>query len=189
MPNTSFKYFIVLLFLVAASHNVVANDTSIRSYTLFNKGSLQLIVPDSWRDKTEQQLTYLPPTITFTPLHGTSFHILISPMWAYREDINLPSLEETKQLIDIAAEHAKEQAVEGSISKHEFNSMENKGYYYSATDKAPKPGEYKYMTQGMLRIGELFCTFTILTNDNSIGISEDAVKMLSDAVHLQNEKQ
>ncbi|NOG59308.1 MAG: hypothetical protein HND53_02330 [Proteobacteria bacterium] len=162
----------------------MANETSIRNYTLFNNGSLQLTVPDSWRDKTEQQLKHLPPTVTFTPLNGTSFHILLSPMWAYREGVSLPSLEDTKQLIDIAAEHAREQAVEGSIKKHEFKNTGNKGYYYSTTDKAPKPGEYKYMTQGMIHIGDLFATFTILTNDDSVDIGDTALKMINGAEHI-----
>jgi hypothetical protein len=175
---------LTLLFILIMSQIVFANETSTRRYRLFNNGNLQLIVPDTWRDKTEQQLSHLPPTIIFTPLSGTSFHISVSPMWANRKDISLPSLEDTKELVDIAAEHAKEQAIEGSISTHELLDKDNKGYYYTATDKAPKPGEYKYMTQGMIRIGELFTTFTILTNDNSLAIAGDALKMISSGEHL-----
>jgi hypothetical protein len=187
MPNTSIKYYIVLFIFIITSHKAIANDTSLRNYALFNNGKLQMIVSDTWRDKTEQQLPHLPPTIVFTPLYGTSFHISISPFWAYKEGLVMPSLEDIEQLINIAAENAKEQAVEGSISISKFESTSNKGHYYSATDKAPKPGEYKYMTQGMIRVGELFVTFTILTNDDSIDITDEALVMLSNAEHVQSE--
>ncbi len=186
LNNNFIKYLTILIILIAVSHNVFANDTSMRSYVLSNNGSLQLTVSDTWRDKTEQPLNQFPPTIVFTPLNGTDFHISVSPMWPYKENLVMPSIEDIEQLVDIAAENAKDQAVENSITINEFENKLNKGYYYSATDKAPKPGEYKYMTQGMIRIGELFVTFTILTNDNSITIVDDALKMISGAVHLHS---
>ncbi len=183
------KYLLILFFLIVASVNVFGDEKTLRKYPLYDHGNLQLSVSDSWRDKTEQQLNYLPPTIMFTPLYGTSFHILVSPMWAYKEGLVMPTVEEIKQLINLAAESAKDQAVEDSIIINQFEDTPNNGYYYSATDKAPKPGEYKYMTQGMLRIGELFTTFTILTNDDSVDVAAEALSMLSGAIHLQKETQ
>lgn len=187
--SDAIKYLAIILTIFPTSMNVYADAGTLRSYSLYNNSSIQLNVPDSWRDKTEQQLSHLPPTITFTPLYGTSFHILVSPMWAYRKDITLPNIDDIKELIELAAENAKAQAVENSISINQLENKNNKGYYYSATDKAPKPGEYKYMTQGMLRIGELVTTFTILVNDDSVSVTTEALKMLSDAVHSQKETQ
>jgi hypothetical protein len=53
------------------------------------------------------------------------------------------------------------------------------------TDKAPNPGEYKYLTQGMLRVSELVVSFSILTNDGQEQVREDALALLKSAVHLQ----
>jgi hypothetical protein len=49
------------------------------------------------------------------------------------------------------------------------------GYYFSATDRAPKPGEFKYLTQGILHIGELVASFTILSNDGGEANASDAL--------------
>ena len=49
--------------------------------------------------------------------------------------------------------------------------------------KAPKPGEYKYMTQGMLVVRELAVSFTILTNDGQQQVVQDALTMLKSATH------
>jgi len=41
------------------------------------------------------------------------------------------------------------------------------GYYFSITDRAPsiKAGEYKYMTQGGVPVGDLLVMFTIFYNE------------------------
>ena len=36
------------------------------------------------------------------------------------------------------------------------------GFYYFATEKAPKSGEYPYMLQGVARLDELAVTYTVL---------------------------
>ncbi len=158
----------------------------MRSYALPYYGSLQLNVPDSWRDQIQQPLNQHPPTIAFTASDEKSFEILLSPMWSYKEDLKMPSLEDIKILITLAAEEAQAQAVKNSVSINQYQNESNSGYYFSATDKAPKPGEFKYMTQGMLRVGELFLIFRILTNDDSASIVADALTMLGEAVHIQS---
>lgn len=179
------RYLTILFILTAVACNVFANDISMRSYALPYNGSLQLTVPDSWQDQIQQPIDQSPPTIAFTAGDEKAFEILLSPMWAYKEDLKIPDLEDIKIIITLAAEEAHAQAVENSVSINEYTNESNSGYYFSATDKAPKPGEFKYMTQGMLRVGELFLIFRILTNDDSASVVADALTMLGEAVHSQ----
>ena len=58
------------------------------------------------------------------------------------------------------------------------------GYYFTATDRAPKAGEYKYLLQGMVKVSELVVTFTILTNAGQEPIAHQALSMIKSAVHL-----
>jgi hypothetical protein len=55
------------------------------------------------------------------------------------------------------------------------------------TDHAPKPGEYKHMTQGILPVGILMLPFTVYTNDGQQDIVTEALTMLKSAIH-SNEK-
>jgi hypothetical protein len=55
------------------------------------------------------------------------------------------------------------------------------GFYFSATDRAPKPDEYKFLTQGVVRVGELSVTFTILTNDGQDAVVKQALDALKSA--------
>ena len=59
-------------------------------------------------------------------------------------------------------------AVEDEIQLSSFNVNEGAGFYYSITDKQPKPDEYKYRTQGRVRFGEISGSFTVLHNDESM---------------------
>ena len=73
------------------------------------------------------------------------------------------------------------QAVEKSISIQDLKGPHAEGTYFSATDRAPKPGEFKYMTQGAMSVSGLPVTFTILTNDDSKSPESVALRMLRTA--------
>jgi hypothetical protein len=75
--------------------------------------------------------------------------------------------------------------VETNIGVIEFAGSSGPGFYFSVTDRAPKPDEYKFMTQGMLKVSDLVMTFTILTNDGQEQIARDALAMLRSAIHVQ----
>jgi len=160
---------------------VMAEEARVRSYPLPDHGKLQLKVPVSWKDELRQPPNRLPPTIAFKPGKGASFEVLLTTIWPARPDIPGASPEEIRRQVERAAEGAKSQAVEKVIEVKELKGASGVGYYFSATDRAPGPGEYKYMTQGMIRVGGLVAAFTILTNDGQTSIVTDAVAMIGSA--------
>jgi hypothetical protein len=70
------------------------------------------------------------------------------------------------------------------IKVNEFAGTAGPGFYFFATDAAPGPGGYKFMNRGMLKVGDLAVTFTILTNEGQDGIVRAALEMLKSAVHV-----
>jgi hypothetical protein len=174
---------IAVAFLLAASPACPADATSDRRYPLPERGYLQVQAPASWKDERRQPSEPVPPTILFGPGRGTSFAVLLTPIWRPRPDVPLPAKAELRQRVERAAESIRPQAVEKRIDVVEFQGSSGPGFYFSATDKAPKPGEYKFMTQGILSVAELLVTFTILTNDGRDAIVRDALEMLKSASH------
>jgi hypothetical protein len=164
-------------FLIVASYSA-AEETTTRTYQLPGHGAIQLKVPTSWQAQLRQPAEGFPPTIVFTPATGTSFRILLTPMFAVRAGMVMPTPLDVKRNVAMAAEDAKSKAVEKNISINKLQGAAVIGYYFSATDRAPKPGEYKYLTQGMLQVGELAPMFTILTNDGGEKIVKDSLTML-----------
>ena len=187
--NHQISKFMVCFILLTTSNFVLSEENEVRNYSLAGHGILRLSVPKSWQEQVKQPPNNLPPTIIFTPGSDTSFQILLTPLFSVRENMNMPSPADIKKNVSHAAEAAKSQAVEKNIIIKELKGTSSTGYYFTATDKAPNPGEYKYMTQGMLRSGDLLPTFTILYNDGAENVVVVALTMLKNAVHVQNNEQ
>jgi len=186
--NNGIKYILLILVLITASivnAEETAEETTTKIYTLPNHGNLQLSVPQLWKDDLRQPTKKLPPTIVFTPQNGSSFQVLLTPIISIQKDMVMPTASKVKAAIESKVEQIKSQAVESNIIIRELKGPEVEGYYFSATDKSPKTGEYKYMTQGIFLVGDLTSTFTILTNDGAgEKIINDSISMLKSAVHV-----
>ena len=113
-------------------------------------GSIEFHAPDRM-----QMLT------TLTPIGGTP---------------GLTADEAMKALVSKSSRQFEEQAVEKEIKLQRISNGEAHGYYVCLTDKAPKPGEYKFLCQGMVSLRDLPINFILLYND---GGKADAARVLS----------
>ena len=172
------------LILVMCPSVAWSEQGRVRSYPLLDNNRLQLTVPPSWQDELQQPPRGLPPRIVFKPETGASFQILLTPFSAAGPDIPPLIANDLRRKVEGAAEHARAQAIEQVIKVKELVGASGLGYYFSATDRAPAPGEYTYMTQGVRQVGSLLITFTILTNDGQTQTVADALAMLSSAVQV-----
>lgn len=179
------KFFIIvaLLFLSCAA---VAEESKIWSYPLPNHGTLNLTIPKSWQGKVSQPPDDLPPTIVFAPPGVPTYQVLMTPIWPAKPGIALPDQAGVRKNVERAAEKAKSQSVEKNIPIKEIKGSAVAGYYYSITDKSPKPDEYKYMTQGMVRLDELIMTFTALTNDGYTNVAGQTLTALQSATYTSS---
>ena len=107
-------------------------------------------------------------------------------MWPPKANDRLPNPEQISNKISDVAHELQSQAVEKEILIKELKGPFVFGYYFTATDKAPKPGEYKYIAQGMFRLGELLAIFTVLTNEASGNVIAETITMLKNAMHANN---
>ena len=184
MYQQSLKYLTAICLLFASSL-ASAEELATRNYPLPGHGSIQLQVPVSWRGEVRQPPGELPPTIRFTMEDSSLFMVLLTPMFKVNDEMVLPSPEGMREHLQRTAQAASQQAVEKNILIRELKGPSVAGYYFFATDRAPGPGEYKYMTQGMFRIGELAPMFTILSNDGAEAAVTDALSMLKNAEHVK----
>ncbi len=166
----------------AFSCTASAEDVTVRTYTLPTHGTFQLKVPASWKDSVAQPPNGLPPTITFSSSNGPPFQVLVTPIWPARADIKAPTAEDLRRGVSKVAHETESQAVEKQLVVKELKGAAS-GYYFSATDRAPEPGEYKLMNQGMVSAQDLRVVFTILTNDGQDAIVKAALGMLITAEH------
>jgi hypothetical protein len=93
-----------------------------------------------------------------------------------------PNDQTLRQRVQKTAEAAQAKALERKLVIKELVGASGHGYYFSATDSAPMPREYKYLNQGIMRVADLIVTFTILTNDGQEAIVSNAFTMLKSIV-------
>jgi hypothetical protein len=178
--------WVVILIVGFAFIAAGAEQTADRRYTLPDHGVFQMKVPASWKDEVQQpDDNRLPPRIFFRPASGDLFLILITPIWKVKKDAPLLTDGDIQKMVQRAADDAQPNAVEKTLKLIEIRGSSGRGYYFSATDKAPEPDDYKFITQGALLVGELTVTFTILTNDDKRDVESAALTMLKGAIHVK----
>lgn len=144
---------------------------------LAGHGTLILQVPDGWAERVNRPGADLPPTVTFTPAAGAAFQVLMTPLWAMDAKRPAPTAQRVRAIVVSSLEHVKDQAVEKDIPVLDLSGPQLFGNYFSVTDKAPAPGEFVNMTQGLLAMGELSITFTILSNGERSVVAKPALRM------------
>jgi len=177
------RFCVALLFgLIAASAAAQSERTTERRFTLPDHGNLVMQVPRDWKDHVRQPPNRLPPTIALGPRSGRPFVILMTAVWPTTKMRPPQSREQLRAAVEQGAQGVKAQSVEKELPVVEFQGRTGPGFYFSATDRVPKPGEYKFVTQGIVRVGELTVTFTILTNDGQEAVVKHALDALKSAV-------
>jgi len=165
--------------------SAVAEDTFGRLYPVHGQEKLKLEVPVSWFHEIRQDSAGAPPTILFKTKSPDSFLVLLTPIDPSRETVAAASDASIRRQVEDSARKAEPSSVEKKLEVMEIRGASGRGYYFFATDPSPRPGTWKYMTQGILRIGELAVSFTILTNEGQNGVINDALRMLRNAKHLK----
>jgi hypothetical protein len=94
-------------------------------------------------------------------------------------DFNSP--EKVRALVEIDGKKILPKAVETKIVLREIRGPNNTGYFFSLTDKASNPGEYRYMIRGAIGVGNLLLNTTILHRIKETGSVKDALSMLREA--------
>jgi hypothetical protein len=151
-------------------------------FELPDHGALTLTVPDGWMDKVNHPANRLPPTILLRPGAAGSGEVIVTAVWPIPPATKLSDEATIRSEVAEAAKKAASQSVEDALPLQELKGTEGRGFYFSGTDRAPAPGEYKYLTQGIIRVGEIALAFTVLTNDGQEAVVNAALAMLQSAV-------
>jgi len=167
--------------LLAATILSAATQRAIKKYPIPEYGVLELNVPTVWNSEVHKPQANMPPTIIFNPPQGNDFQVMITVMWSKTGDQPFNSREKVRALVEKNGQQLLSNAAEGKIVLQEIKGYSNSGYYFSITDKAPDPGEYRYMTRGSIGVGSLLLNFTILHRVKDSQIVQEALAVLRDA--------
>ncbi len=179
MIAAMFRAFLGFVLVISA---VFAADNAQKRYPLADHGALVVTVPSRWVAEVRQE-GKLPPTIGYSLAAGKPPQVLITPVWRVRADVPPFTQESVRKNVEHAVSAVKDQAVEKEIPVQQFKGKSGAGYYFEATDRAPKPGEFKFLRQGMLAIGDILLAFTVLADSRDEPVMGQALTMLQGATH------
>jgi hypothetical protein len=169
------KREIILTAILALPILAAAGDVRV---SLPGSGALVLPAPEGWRSLEQPGPVR---TVAFTPANGNAFEVLVSPLVRPGAPVPQSDFTSLRRMVQSAANNALSQSVEKSLPLQDLRSASVEGSYFSATDRAPKPGEFKYMTQGAVAVQGLPVSFTILSNGDPKLAVEPALQMLRSA--------
>jgi hypothetical protein len=168
--------------LVAAC-TAATEAPGLRRYVLPNRDTLELRLPSGWADELVEPEGGGPPTIEIGLAEGGPRQVFVTPEWpdpVTKEVRELPALRDAVRDL---AERIQRESVESYLEVRQLNGANGFGYYFTATDRDPGAGEFKFMNQGALQVGSLTVWFTILTNEGEDTVAVEALAMLQAAVH------
>ena len=160
-----------------------ADESSVRRYELPNHDTLELNLPAGWVDHFEAPQGGGPPTIEIAISDGGPRQVFVRPEWADPTANEVRELPQLRDAVRDLAERIQPEAVEGYLEVRHIAGANGVGFYFTATDRDPGPGEFKFMSQGALQAGSLTLWFTILTNEGQDTVAVEALAMLQGAVH------
>ena len=144
-------------------------------------GVLTLAVPDGWRAEMRQPSAQKPPTLVFEPREGRLFRVLVSVLWDQQGRPGYNSDQQLLLLLESALAQARPSALEEKIEIQRIEGRQLVGWYFSATDAAPEPDGFRYLTHGLAALDDLVLTFTVLSNDEQGIVAREALAMLESA--------
>jgi hypothetical protein len=149
-------------------------------FTVSKQNRLRLSLPATWRAGMRQDPNGMTSTIKIWPTGSERFEVLISRIPRKNGEGPVTS-ERLLQIVRENGQMAASHSAEQKLDVKAFGPGNWKGYYYRLTDKAPRPNEYKYMTQGAMSEGTILFTFTFLTNSDKAFDQEQVLRLLSSA--------
>jgi hypothetical protein len=166
------------LWVLLGAAAVVASD---HAYPLQNHTGLVLAVPDDWKQEIKSARPDGPQSLFFTPQNGTAFAVAVTPIVVMKDGSNIPATQAIRALVSASAQRLAARTVEKELAIKPIVGPFCRGYYFFATDRAPAPGQWKYLTQGIARVGGIDVAFDILTNDGQEAVAKAALDMIRHA--------
>jgi len=146
-------------------------------------GELHFTVPESWKSSHEKSFERQTETIIFTPKSGNSFQLMIDPLAGRK----IPPQDQVtiEEQVERSGKRLLSNAKEKQLKILELKGNYSSGYYYTLTDRAPKPGEWEYITKGRIGAGAYLLNFTIFTHSLDVKEINEALGMLG-SVRFEN---
>lgn len=125
-------------------------------------GRLRMVVPPLWKVVSKAMKTPPAASVHMTPSIGSAFDLQMTTIWLDATMRAKTTPDAVKGNVRRSGENMLKDAENKSLIIDDLKGEDVSGYYYTLADSNPKPGEFRYVTQGTFVTGELMTAFTFL---------------------------
>jgi hypothetical protein len=169
-------WFLLATILVLTGVRAAEGDIP-RAVKNENIGTVHLLAPKDWEPIERHHIRF-----------GTTFYRLVPPGKTFDFEILFNDLAHMR--MDALVDKDLEIYIESNMARHGPQSVEGKpkairfgekkdGVYARLTDRAPKPGEWLYFTQGVRLLGKDVVLFTLFSNDKDDATLKKALDIVA----------
>ncbi len=179
------KFLTIICFLLGFAFCSFAEEQgkSMHVMKISKKHGLQLTYPSSWQMNEsvgEQGL----PMLSFAPKESDTFKFLVSAVEVGKgSEAPLKSAEEIQLFVKLIGMKHLKTSVEKEIKLTEIHGKDGKGYFYKLTDATEPlpPGEFRSAFQGMMAVGKIRLTATLLFASDGDALNSEVINILKNA--------
>lgn len=184
-PRVVQPLLITFSLLLAAGVNQIGradNHTGREEYTIPDHGRLIMDVPTEWQATFYEPQDKSFPVISFYPLDGPKvFQLSVAVFWAEAPLRNLTDPGNLRRFVESVGQEILKQADENTLELEDIVGRSGIGYMFSLSDQDAPEGEYPYLTQGALGVGNVVVVFTLLMQENNTELRKKTLEMLEGA--------
>ncbi len=149
-------------------------------------GELVITVPRIWNYNFTKTDENTPPLITFYVLDNKEreiFQLNMSVFWDDSFERNITSPEYIYALVKETGENTLKNSDQNQLEMIEITGTSGTGYLYDLSDSSAMEGEYQYLTQGALAVGDVLLIFSMFSNDEDALLRDAMLHSLKSAEH------
>lgn len=151
-------------------------------YPIPEHGNLVMYVPDDWNATFYQPEGDTFPIIIFYPLEGPQiFQLTVAVFWEHSPLQDLTAPRNLRRFVESVGQEVLPQADQDELELVEFAGRTGVGYLFDLTNSEAGEGEYPYLTQGALGVGNVVVVFSLFTKDLDNNFRELSLRMLQGA--------
>lgn len=143
-----------------------------------------MVIPLEWRVSSKSTNPPAAAVVHIVPSTGDAFDIRLTTLWLDTPARNKTTPDAIRSNVKRSADALLVQSDNKSVILEDLQGDQAHGNYFTLADSNPKPGEYRYVTQGSFLTGELLTAFTILHREPNTADLNRALRMLAGATHV-----
>jgi hypothetical protein len=147
-------------------------------------GRFRMIIPFEWRVSSKSTDSPAAAAVHVVPSTGDAFDIRLTTLWLDAPARTKMTSDTIRANVKRSAETLLVRSENKSVIMEDLQGEQVQGNYFTLADSNPAPGEYRYVTQGSFRTGDLLTAFTILHREPNTADLNRALQMLAGATHV-----